>query len=319
MRITPSLVPFAFAALSAAPAYADRSDPVTAEALFRAGREAVDRGDYASACPKFEESNRLDPAVGTTFNLAACDEQIGKIASAWQLFREVAQRLPPGDERIAIARSRAAALEPKLPRLTLQMPSAPAGAVVLRDEVELGRASLGVPLPVDPGDHVVVVKSPGRGDRRFDVTLSAGATRELVLEPGPPVEETKAISVAPANTEHGGSSRTLGFVGLGVGGAGVVASLALGAVALSSKHIVDSECKAGYCTQKGLDAADRGRTAATVSTVAFTVGVVAAAAGTYLVLTGGEPRREAASPPPVTVGVSPMRGGAFVAALGRLP
>ena len=43
-------------------------DPAAAEALFRAARSAVERGDYRSACPKFEESHRLDPAVGTLFN-----------------------------------------------------------------------------------------------------------------------------------------------------------------------------------------------------------------------------------------------------------
>src|SRR5260221_7405355 len=86
-------------------------DPAAAEALFRAGRAAADKGDYVTACPKFEESNRLDPEVGTVFNLADCDEHLGKVASAWQLFKEVAQRLSPADERVSIATSRAAALE----------------------------------------------------------------------------------------------------------------------------------------------------------------------------------------------------------------
>src|SRR6478672_4877951 len=88
-------------------------DPTAAEALFRAGRAAADKGDYVTACPKFEESNRLDPELGTAFNLADCDEHVGKVASAWQLFKEVAQRLPPGDDRVSIATSRAAALEKK--------------------------------------------------------------------------------------------------------------------------------------------------------------------------------------------------------------
>src|SRR5262249_28906373 len=150
MRIVIALLLGSSLGLSAGAARADRRDPVTAEALFRAGRAAADRGDFASACSQFEESNRLDPAVGTMFNLAACDEQLGKIASAWQLFREVSQRLPPGDERIALADTRANALEPKLPKLSLQLARVPEGTVVLRDGVELGSASLTLPLPVDP-------------------------------------------------------------------------------------------------------------------------------------------------------------------------
>ena len=98
-------------------------DPAAAEALFRAARGAIDKGDYATACPKFEESNRLDPQVGTVFNLADCDEHLGKVATAWQLFKEVAQRLPQGDERVAMASSRATALEKKLPRVVLRATS----------------------------------------------------------------------------------------------------------------------------------------------------------------------------------------------------
>ncbi len=55
--------------LFAASASANQRDPAAAEALFRSGRVAIEKGDYASACPKFEESSRLDPAVGTTCNL----------------------------------------------------------------------------------------------------------------------------------------------------------------------------------------------------------------------------------------------------------
>src|SRR6266851_1461448 len=104
-----------FAMLLPAIALAAPRDPAAAEALFRAGRAAADKGDYVTACPKFEESNRLDPEVGTVFNLADCDEHLGKIASAWQLFKEVEQRLSASDERASIASSRAASLEPKLP------------------------------------------------------------------------------------------------------------------------------------------------------------------------------------------------------------
>src|SRR6266536_4195309 len=142
---------------------ANQRDPASAEALFRAGRAAIEKGDYATACPKFEERNRLDPAVGTTFNLADCMEHIGKVATAWQLFKEVAQRLSPGDERVGIAEGRAAALEPRLPRLMLKVATPlPAGATVLRDGVEMGKASFELALPIDAGDHLIVVKAPGR-------------------------------------------------------------------------------------------------------------------------------------------------------------
>src|SRR5688500_10877054 len=89
---------------AAAPdASAQSTDPAAAEALFREGRALADAGDYGGACAKFRESERLDPAIGTTFNIADCEERQGHVARAWTLYREVAQRLPASDGRRAIA------------------------------------------------------------------------------------------------------------------------------------------------------------------------------------------------------------------------
>jgi len=56
--------------LVAGTARAGGADPMTAESLFREGRRAADEGNYALACTRFEESNRLDPAAGAVLNLA---------------------------------------------------------------------------------------------------------------------------------------------------------------------------------------------------------------------------------------------------------
>src|SRR5690349_15059097 len=55
------------------------TDPTTADALFEAGRAAAKRGDFKEACEKFAESERLDPAPGTVFNLAECHNSLGEI------------------------------------------------------------------------------------------------------------------------------------------------------------------------------------------------------------------------------------------------
>lgn len=303
---------------SARGARAEGGDPVAAEALFRAGRTAADRGDYVSACAKFAESHRLDPAVGTLLNLGICNEQLGKIATAWQIYREVAQRLPPGDERIAIASTHASALEGKLPHLTLALSGAPAGTTVLRDGVELGSASLGLPLPIDPGAHVVLVRAPGRAERHYDVSLGVAEHRELAIEAGAPGDDLGTGSQGHADGD--GSRRTVGIVLVGVGGASIVTSLALGAVALSAKHTMDVECVDKHCSPAGLDAADRGETMALASTITFTAGVVSALVGGYLWLSAdpSTPRSGRVSPT-FALGLTPLPNGALVAATGRLP
>src|SRR5271155_139017 len=68
---------------------AQTSSAASAQAaeLFEQGRALIARQDYRAACPKFAESDRLEPKVGTRLNLADCEEHLGQIVAArghWQ-------------------------------------------------------------------------------------------------------------------------------------------------------------------------------------------------------------------------------------------
>ncbi len=52
------------------------------------------KGDYAVACEQFRASDKLDPEVGTELNLADCEEKRAHLASAWELYRTVEEKLP---------------------------------------------------------------------------------------------------------------------------------------------------------------------------------------------------------------------------------
>src|SRR5262245_18728599 len=60
-------------------------DSAAAQALFDQGRKLMESERWAEACPKLEESQRLDPAGGTLLHLALCREHEGRIATAWVL------------------------------------------------------------------------------------------------------------------------------------------------------------------------------------------------------------------------------------------
>ncbi|MBN2194745.1 MAG: hypothetical protein JW751_18160 [Polyangiaceae bacterium] len=270
----------------ALPASAQSQDAAAADALFRAGREAAEAGDHAGACARFHESNRLDSAVGTLFNIADCEEKLGNLATAWTAFEEVVQRLPPEDERHPIAAARAAALAPRLPRLRIHLEvGAPVGTSVSRDGVTLGGASLDTPLPVDPGRHVVEITSPGRPPRTYQVSLGEGETKTLDVAPS---DATKAASGPPPVDPSRSGARTAGYAILGVGAAAAVAGVVTGILVLDRKRAVDENCDEDKrCDQAGVDAARSGKTFGVVTTVALAAGAVGLGAGTYLVLSAG--------------------------------
>ncbi len=300
MRAVVGIVAGVLGGISPALALADTRDPAAAAALFEAGRQAATRGDWATACPKFAESERLDPAPGTLLNLADCEEHLGHLASAWEAWHEALSSLPPGDDRVGPVRKRAAALDARIPRLTVRLTAdAPAGASVHRDALELAAASLGVPLPVDPGAHVVRVDAPGREPASTSVTLAEGESRVLEVSAGaaiapepppaqpappPPAPPPPAAEAPPAAPAHP-VLRTTGFV-LGIAGlASLAAGGVTGALAFAQKSTVQGHCpQPRGCDQTGLDAAQSGHTYATVSDVTFIAGGALFAAGAALVL-----------------------------------
>jgi hypothetical protein len=185
--------------LATSPTLRAQGDQIAAaEALFVQGRQAMAEARYDVACEAFAESNRLDPAVGTMFNLALCERKRGRIASSWAMYRSVLEKLPPRDPRVAVARQAADELEARLPKLTVNVAEGvPEGAKVFRDEFELTDAMRGLPLPVDPGSYVLVLQIPGHADRKVNVSLAEGETKSITLEAGP--ESPTPAAAPPTN------------------------------------------------------------------------------------------------------------------------
>ena len=90
------------------------SSQAAAQALFDEARSLMNAGKFAEACPKFAESERLDPGAGTLLNLANCYEKGGQTASAWVTFKDAAAAadVKHRTDWSQRARERATALEP---------------------------------------------------------------------------------------------------------------------------------------------------------------------------------------------------------------
>jgi hypothetical protein len=252
-----------------------------AEALFDKGLTAMEAGRYAEACSLLEESYRLDPLPGALFTLAECHAKAGKVASAVARYKDslrLFSHLPPEQQktqhgREEFASSRMKELSPLMPELTLVLPAtAPAGVRIWRDGAELSAASLGVALPLDPGDHIVSVEVPGEARAEQRVTLAPGEKKRIELTVG-----------------HASSSGRWvgGFVAGGFGVGGVVVGAVLGGLALGKKGMIDAHCRdidggRARCDAQGLNASASGKDLALWSTVSFGVGLAGLAASAVL-------------------------------------
>jgi hypothetical protein len=151
------------------------------------------------------------------------------------------------------------------------------------DDVELGPASLGVPLPIDPGHHVCTLLVPGHAEARQDVTIREAETRTLDLKPGEtPAPSSDVQRPSAAAHDGGGSSRTLGFVAGAVGIVGIGVGAVTGAMTISAANTYKDQCKNGGCSPQGLDAASTGRVTQWVSPISLAVGVAGLGLSSYL-------------------------------------
>jgi hypothetical protein len=291
-------------------------DAAMAETLFNEGKARMAAGDYAGACPKLAESNRLDPGSGTLTALAVCHEGLGKTASAWTEFIQVVSdaRQAGRADREQFAQQHVDTLAPKLSKLTIVVDPSMAGAPgleVKRDGTVIGDAGWGTAAPVDPGSHTVEVTATGK--KPWSTTIDVGAEADQQTVNVPPLEDAAgatdtgaggtttgigaegngADNQTPPAPEHpptgvGNGQRTAGLV---VGGAGIVAAAVgtyFGIQAISKRHDATNACPppATTCSDmSAVSANDDAKSAAVVSDVAFGGAVVAVALGAILYFT----------------------------------
>jgi hypothetical protein len=275
----------------------DRTSKAAAEVLFQDGVRLMKSGDFSEACPKLARSQEIDPAVGTLLYLAECYEKTERPASAWAAYRSAeSAALNVGQApRAEIAKKRADALEPKLPRLQVDVVQPDvAGLEVELDGAALVRASWGVAVPMDPGEYALSARAPGRKPWSGTVVVSSGT--EVIEVPA--LEEAPApVVVRPKKREpvvgldttssDGSTQRTLGYVVGGVGILGIAAGTVFGLRAKSKREDSKAFCLPEddtQCYPEGVALHDDAKKAALFANIGFVGGGAAVIGGALLVL-----------------------------------
>jgi hypothetical protein len=297
-----------------------------AEVLFAEGKRLAQAGSFAAACPKFEESQRLDPGLGTLYRLADCYERVGRTASAWAAFVEVAGSAKTAGQRARAddASKRASELEPSLARLVIRVVEPDqAGLVIKRGDVAVGRAQWSTPMPVDPGEVAVEASAPGKETWRGSVATTARAVSQLEVPPlrdaktpAPPATDGSPARPTDARPSSFGAQRTVAVIAGAAGVVGLGIGSAFGLISLSKKGDAGAHCDpSNACDSDGLALRRDALAAGDLSTVGFVAGGALAATAIVLWVTAPAPATRAGAATPRStsrLGVTPRWGGLTV-------
>jgi hypothetical protein len=256
------------------------TDKAAADALFDEGTKLIAKNENAAACEKFEASLLKSRRVGTQMALAACYVKLGKTASAWSAFRAAADAAAAvHDKRQRVAEDQMKLLEAALSKIVIkiEITNRIDGLTVRWDGVEVTPAEFGTPVPIDPGEHVVEARAPGR------VAWSS----KLSIPSAPGVVEVSVPTLEKIPTPRDARSPRRIFA-YGLGGAGIATievSLIFGAMAKIKWNDAQLQCHDRMCNQIGVDLAHRARNMGTVSTITFVAGTTALVTAVTLLLT----------------------------------
>jgi hypothetical protein len=284
-----------------------------ARELAQRGSQAFEAGDYASAQDLFHRAHALIGAPTLSLREARALVKLGRLVEAIEAYvRSVRTKLGPDapkpyQDAVAAAEGELEQLRPRVPQLKVVVEGLAKGdrLTVTIDGKPLQAALIGVASPVDPGTHEVVASTSSGAQAKTSVTLAEGESKDTLLRlegsTSPRLEpasaaEAKAEPVTADTGTSSGTQRTLGFIALGVGVAGIGTGVGTGLLA-TDKHksaenrCPDNDCEAGSA---GADDLHAFRQLRTISTIGYAVGVVGAGAGIALLLTAPSDSERAA-------------------------
>ena len=155
-----------------------------AKTEYEAARLLVADGDYAGAGTKFKRAHELSGDPRLLWNMAVCEKELRHYARATKL---VERYLAEGGDRLTAENRRSAtetrdALRDFYSLVTVT--GLPADAILRVDGVEVARAPLEGPLPIDLGNHRLRVEHPAFEpyERAFEVPGSTPLTLPVAMK-----------------------------------------------------------------------------------------------------------------------------------------
>jgi hypothetical protein len=298
-----------------------KADLDKARTLFQEAVALAAANNCAGALVKYKAVVQVKMTPQVAFNIAECEERLGRLVSALGNYR-LAASLAGDDKRaqnvLKEVTGRIDAIEARLPKLTITRGKGADAATIELDGSEIGQVQLGTPMSVDPGPHVIVARSGNKEYVHETVTLAEKDTKTFDVKmdvPRPkveaPVEEPTPEPKAPPP-----KSRVPGIAVTAVGGVALVAGAALLGIGMSKAGTLSSDpaCKNGQCPKNdtaAMNAYNSGRTLTGAGEVAGLVGLVGAGVGIWLLVTSGPQKAKPTDAPAGDADKEKARGPSF--------
>ena len=176
------------------------SEMAAARQLFQSGLRHARQGEWEDARGDFERSYDIAPVPTTLLNLAGAQVQTGQLVAGAESYRRFLSRATSG--RAARYREQAetalAAVEERIPRLVIGAHGIREGDLLMVDDAEVSQGVMGMPLPVDPGEHTLRVVRNGEPVAEERVTLAEGEEKRVALDVPAPAELPTVAEASPS-------------------------------------------------------------------------------------------------------------------------
>jgi hypothetical protein len=252
---------------------------VAADRAFNEAQVLMKQGKYTEACARYAESQRLESGIGTLLRLGDCFEKTGRPNSALRSFQQAeALAAKKGDDRQALAASRAAVADAAVPRLTLRVPS---GLVANVNGTAWSPDQLNTAIPVDPGRYQIVVTTKN-GTVVLNKSVQVAEKSSLEVD-----ATTSAIATDDAPGKGDASFpwwKTTGIVVGAVGLAAVGTGLVFGFGARQVYADTEGNCTPACRDTDSFQKRESAYTRSQIGTVSLVAGAVLLASGVTLLL-----------------------------------
>jgi hypothetical protein len=314
---------------------ANAAETAAARGLAVEGVKLAQAGQCKEAVDKLDRAEKLRHSGIVLGHLGECQIELGQWVEGSENLRKLLRDPLPPDPSPALEQTyqRATAtlreIKPRIPAMTVNVKVPRDVDITLKvDGKEVPDTMIGVPLPADPGEHLLEVEARGFLKTTSTVRLEPGAKETVTLEPKrdpfategklgalpsptpaptsavPPLFAT-AADASPSAESSSQASRILAYVSYGVGAVGLGAGIGFGRAAMQDENSLSSRCPDKVCPPDAQSDLDSAKTKGVISTIGFGLGAAGVTLGTILLVTsssssssntGSAPTRRAIRP-----------------------